>query len=152
MTGARSMAEPVGEGDLSRRDFLVASAVAALGLTGLRVLAERNKRSRRGPASPEMPPRQSEGTSVAHQPAHDDRPIRALVTEDCFACGLCCQVCPEVFAMGSEFAEVIVAEVPEQAEDRCRQAAQDCPAQAIVIKEDELRPVSPPEPGRGFRQ
>ena len=124
------MEKPGGQGDLSRRGVLVAAAAAALGLTGLRVLAARNKYSHRG-----LPFRRSEGLSVPPQLPRDDYRMRARVTEGCIACGLCRVVCPEVFAMGNEFAVVIVAEVPRQAEQGCRQAARDCPAQAIVIEE-----------------
>jgi len=38
--------------------------------------------------------------------------------------------------MGEEFAEVIVDEVPEESEECVRQAAEDCPTEAIVIEEE----------------
>ena len=62
--------------------------------------------------------------------------MKVTVTDDCIACGLCCDMCPEVFGMGEEFAEVLVEEVPEEAEDACRQAAEDCPTEAIIIEEE----------------
>ena len=62
--------------------------------------------------------------------------MKASVTEDCIACGLCVDTCPEVFEMGDQYAEVIVDEVPEDAEETCRQAADECPAEAIVLDED----------------
>jgi ferredoxin len=62
--------------------------------------------------------------------------MKVTVTDDCIACGLCCDTCPEVFEMGEEFAEVIVEQVPEDAEDACRQAAEDCPTEAIIVEED----------------
>lgn len=62
--------------------------------------------------------------------------MKASVTEDCIACGLCVDTCPEVFEMGDQYAEVIVDEVPEDAEETCRQAADECPAEAILLDED----------------
>jgi ferredoxin len=62
--------------------------------------------------------------------------MKARVTEDCIACGLCVDTCPEVFQMGEQVAEVIVDEVPEEAEDACRQATEDCPTEAIILEEE----------------
>lgn len=61
--------------------------------------------------------------------------MKVTINEDCIACGLCVDTCPEVFEMGDEFAELIVDEVPEDAEDACRQAAEECPSEAIIIIE-----------------
>lgn len=61
--------------------------------------------------------------------------MRVSVTEDCVACGVCVDSCPEVFELGDEIAEVIVDEVPEECEEACRQAAEECPSEAIVIEE-----------------
>jgi ferredoxin len=61
--------------------------------------------------------------------------MKATVTEECIACGLCVDTCPEVFEMGDQLAEVIVDEVPEDAEERCREAADGCPTEAIIIEE-----------------
>jgi ferredoxin len=62
--------------------------------------------------------------------------MKVEVTDDCIACGLCVDTCPEVFEMGDEYAEVTVDAVPEEAEESCRQAAEDCPVEAIVIEEE----------------
>ena len=62
--------------------------------------------------------------------------MKVTVTDDCIACGLCVDTCPEVFEMGDQLAEVTVEEVPEEAEEACRQAVEDCPAEAIIIEED----------------
>ncbi len=55
--------------------------------------------------------------------------------DDCTGCGLCCDTCPEVFEMG-DVAQVTVDLVPEEAEDTCREAAENCPVECIVITED----------------
>jgi len=60
--------------------------------------------------------------------------MKASVTEDCVACELCVETCPEVFQMGEEFAKVIVDEVPEGHEDAVEEAADLCPTEAIIIK------------------
>ncbi len=60
--------------------------------------------------------------------------MKVQVTEDCIACGLCVDACPEVFDMGDEIAEVIVEEVPEEYEDAVIQAAEECPSEAIIVE------------------
>ena len=63
--------------------------------------------------------------------------MKAIVDEDlCTGCGLCEETCPEVFEMGDDsLAKVKVGVVPSEAEERCRQAAEGCPTEAIAIKE-----------------
>ena len=51
--------------------------------------------------------------------------------ELCTGCGLCADTCPEVFQMTDDVAEVKVASVPSSAVDSAKQAAADCPAEAI---------------------
>jgi len=62
--------------------------------------------------------------------------MKVSVSDECIACGLCVDTCPEVFEMGDQFAEVRVDEVPEDLEEGVRQAAEDCPTEAIAIDED----------------
>ncbi|MFP4176783.1 MAG: ferredoxin [Planctomycetota bacterium] len=59
--------------------------------------------------------------------------MKARVTDECIACEQCVDICPEVFQMGDEFAEVIVSEVPEDLEEDVQEAAEICPTEAIVI-------------------
>ena len=61
--------------------------------------------------------------------------MKATVTDDCTACGLCVDLCPEVFEMGSSIAQVKGDEVPADVEEQCREAADGCPAEAILIEE-----------------
>jgi ferredoxin len=62
--------------------------------------------------------------------------MKVTVDENCTACGLCVDTCPEVFELNDEdIAKVIVDEVPSEAEDSCREAAESCPAEAIHIEE-----------------
>ncbi len=55
--------------------------------------------------------------------------------EVCTGCGLCADTCPEIFELGDETAEVMVEEVPSEQEDCVRQAAEDCPVEAIHVEE-----------------
>ncbi len=61
--------------------------------------------------------------------------MHVSVTEDCIACEQCVETCPEVFQMGDEFAEVQVDPVPPEHEEAAREAAEECPTDAIVVEE-----------------
>ena len=62
--------------------------------------------------------------------------MKAIVDQDtCTGCGLCTEDCPEVFEMDGEVARAKDDEVPEAAVEKCRQAAEDCPVEAISIEE-----------------
>ena len=62
--------------------------------------------------------------------------MKASVNDQCSGTASCTETCPEVFEMGDDGrAKVKVDEVPAGAEDKCRQAMQECPFQAIEIKE-----------------
>ncbi len=52
----------------------------------------------------------------------------------CTACGLCTDGVPQVFKMGKDTAEVINALVPANLESAVKDAATDCPAEAILIE------------------
>jgi ferredoxin len=62
--------------------------------------------------------------------------MKAVIDDDvCTGCGLCVETCPEVFDLTNDTAAVKGDEVPEDAMDTCRQAAEDCPVEAIAITE-----------------
>ena len=62
--------------------------------------------------------------------------MKAKIDADlCTACEVCVDTCPEVFEMGDDVAVVIVDEVPEDAIDTCKEAAEDCPSEAIIIED-----------------
>lgn len=60
--------------------------------------------------------------------------MKVRITEDCIACELCVETCPEVFEMGEEIAQVKVDVVPPELEDKVREAAEACPVEAIVVE------------------
>lgn len=51
--------------------------------------------------------------------------------DTCIGCGLCVNDCPDVFEMEGDKAVSKVSNVPKNAEDCCKTAAQNCPVQAI---------------------
>lgn len=52
----------------------------------------------------------------------------------CTACGLCADTCPEVFEMGEDVAVVKVNPVPVEYEEKVKEAASNCPTEAIKIE------------------
>jgi len=61
--------------------------------------------------------------------------MKARIDEDlCTACELCVDTCPDVFEMADDVAIVKVDEIPEDAEDCAQEAADSCPAEAIIIE------------------
>jgi ferredoxin len=61
--------------------------------------------------------------------------MEVRVNDECSACGICEDICPEVFELGDEKAEVKKNPVPDEFEDKCREAAEECPSEAIEISE-----------------
>jgi ferredoxin len=62
--------------------------------------------------------------------------MKAKVDADkCIGCGLCEATCPEVFRLNNDVSQVIVDTVPPEAQENCRQAADNCPVQAISLDE-----------------
>lgn len=55
--------------------------------------------------------------------------------EVCTGCNLCVDTCPDVFEMQGDVAGVKVDIVPPDAEDSCREAAQNCPVECITIEQ-----------------
>jgi ferredoxin len=61
--------------------------------------------------------------------------MKASIDRDgCISCGLCPDTCPDVFRMADDGkAEVYVDEVPGDAEDAAREAADGCPVSVITV-------------------
>ncbi len=62
--------------------------------------------------------------------------MKIRVDEDiCVGDETCVSICPEVFEMHDDVAVTIVEEVPPEFEEACREAAESCPVEAIIIEE-----------------
>ena len=63
--------------------------------------------------------------------------MKVTVDKDlCLGCGICEGVAPEVFSLEREpVAEVLLDPVPEEYWDAVREAAEECPEDAIIIEE-----------------
>jgi len=63
--------------------------------------------------------------------------MKATVDPDlCIGCGICEGIVPEVFSLLNEpYAEVLLDPVPEEYQEATREAAEECPEEAIFITE-----------------
>ena len=48
---------------------------------------------------------------------------------------ICVEICPEVFEMEDDIAICKMEDVPEDAQEKCREAADECPSEAIIIED-----------------
>ncbi len=55
--------------------------------------------------------------------------------EACVGDETCVSLCPEIFAMEDEVAVAIMEEVPPDLQESCREAADACPVEAIILEE-----------------
>lgn len=55
--------------------------------------------------------------------------------ETCIGCEVCVDTCPEVFEMADDKARTKGDEVPKDVVKSCREAADNCPVEAIEIEE-----------------
>ena len=63
--------------------------------------------------------------------------IAKINREGCISCGLCTQICPEVFYIADDgLADVKVDKVPGTAEDTAYEAQENCPVSVIDVKDE----------------
>jgi ferredoxin len=61
--------------------------------------------------------------------------VKAKVDKDlCTNCGLCVDTCPEVFEMSGDITVVKAEIVPANSEKSAKEAAENCPVEAIIIE------------------
>jgi ferredoxin len=62
--------------------------------------------------------------------------MKVRVDEDaCVGDGSCVSICPEIFEMEGDVAKAKMTDVPENLQASCREAADVCPVEAIIIEE-----------------
>ena len=54
--------------------------------------------------------------------------------ELCVGDGTCVEICPEIFEMPEDIALAKVEAVPKDLEGKCKEAAESCPVEAILIE------------------
>ncbi|MCK5533721.1 ferredoxin [bacterium] len=63
--------------------------------------------------------------------------MKVKIIEDlCTGCGLCIDTCSDLFDMEGSTVLVKTENVPEGQEECCKEAAENCPMEAIKIEED----------------
>jgi ferredoxin len=64
--------------------------------------------------------------------------MKAIVDkEGCISCGLCVEVCPEVFRIGDDsLAEAYTDPIPEEALESAVEAQENCPVSVITVKDE----------------
>jgi ferredoxin len=55
--------------------------------------------------------------------------------EMCSGDEICVDICPEVFKMEDDVAVTLMDTVPEDLQTKCREAAEECPSEAIIIED-----------------
>jgi ferredoxin len=60
--------------------------------------------------------------------------MKVIITDDCTGCGVCETIAPDVFVVEDDNATVNADEI-EGNEDEIREAAEECPDEAIKIEE-----------------
>ena len=53
----------------------------------------------------------------------------------CIGCETCVDICPEIFEMRDDIAIIKEENIPEDLQDSCREAADICAVDAIIIDE-----------------
>jgi ferredoxin len=62
--------------------------------------------------------------------------MRVRIDEEaCVGDGACVEVCPEIFEMAGEIARVKMENVPDELQATCKEAADECVVEAIVIED-----------------
>jgi len=57
-----------------------------------------------------------------------------ISADDCIGCGLCPDSCPAVFEMDGDKAVPVIDDVPADLEECVREAALNCPTEAIHVE------------------
>ena len=55
--------------------------------------------------------------------------------EMCSGDEICVDICPEVFEMKDDVAVIKMAVVPDELKEKCREAVDECPSEAIIVED-----------------
>jgi len=62
--------------------------------------------------------------------------MKVVVDENlCTGCGLCVDICPEVFEMPEALSIVKTMDITEDLVDKVKEAVEGCPVEAIIVEE-----------------
>jgi ferredoxin len=82
---------------------------------------------------------QEQGLSVAHKRSVEGRregEMKVRVDDEtCVGDETCVEICPEIFEMDGNVAVAKMEEVPQDLETKCKEAAESCPVEAIIVDE-----------------
>lgn len=56
-----------------------------------------------------------------------------IIENQCTGCGMCPNICPDVFELEGSIASVKTDPVPEGLKQECIEAAESCPTEAIAV-------------------
>lgn len=54
--------------------------------------------------------------------------------EGCIGCGLCAEICSEVFRMAEDGLAEVYADPTEDTQDKVSEAAESCPVEVIIVE------------------
>lgn len=60
--------------------------------------------------------------------------MKATVLDGCISCGVCEEVCPEVFKIGDSGVAEVIGDVTDQNADKAKEAAEGCPVSVITVE------------------
>jgi ferredoxin len=55
--------------------------------------------------------------------------------ESCVGCGNCADICPDAIEMDGDLAVAKITDVPDKLQACCREAADSCPVEAVILEE-----------------
>lgn len=61
--------------------------------------------------------------------------MQVKITKGCIGCGLCSEICPEVFEIGEEGVATVIGEITADSLEFVQDAATNCPIGCIEIEE-----------------